>query len=80
MKRTTLGLDEDLLRQLKKRAAEKGSTLQAVANELLRQSLARPSRGDRFELRLQGWAAEARPGVDILDRDALYDLMDERRR
>ena len=80
MKRTTLALEEDLLRRLKHRAAEQGRTVQAVANELLRQSLARQEKTPRFKLRLRGWAAKEQPGVDILDRDSVYDVMDERRR
>jgi plasmid stability protein len=78
MKRTTLSLDENLLRQLKEIAARKGRTLQSVANDLLRQALARPHRAASFRLRLQGWRAAERPGVDILDRDKLFDLMDGR--
>ncbi len=77
MKRTTLALDEDLLRQLKQRAAREGTTLQALANALLRQALARaPSRS--YTLHWVGWEAETRPGVDLLDRDKLFDLMDGR--
>ncbi len=79
MKRTTLALDDELLRQLKKRAAENGTTLQALANDLLRQAVARAARCSDFKLALLGWEAEEQPGVDILDRDSLYDLMDESR-
>ncbi len=80
MKRTTLALDDELLRRLKERAAGEGRTLQSLANELLRQSMTRPRRQARFALRLQGWAAEEQPGTDLLDRDALHDLMDDRAR
>lgn len=75
MKRTTLALDPVLQRRLKEKAAREGRTLQEVANELLRQGLARQvPRGD-YRLRLEGWEAEQRPGVDILDRDQLFDFM-----
>lgn len=77
MKRTTLTIDDRLLRALKKKAAEEGRTFQAVADELLRRGLAANSR-QPFELRLQGWKAGELPGVDILDRDKLFDLMDGR--
>ena len=76
MRRTTLALDDDLLRQLKGKAAREGRTLQAVATELLRQGLARPERAGDYRLRLEGWRAEEQPGVDLLDRDKLFDLMD----
>jgi hypothetical protein len=77
MKRTTLTLDDPLLRQLKKKASEEGRTLQAVTNDLLRRSLA-PSPAKPYRLRLRGWKAAEQAGVDLLDRDALFDLMDGR--
>ena len=75
MARTTLAIDDDLLRRLKEKAAREGRTLQNVANELLRQGLVRPDRGRTYKLELEGWEAEEQPGVDILDRDKLFDLM-----
>jgi plasmid stability protein len=39
MARTTLTIDDQLLRELKRKAAEQGRTLQAVTNDLLRSSL-----------------------------------------
>ncbi len=70
-------MDEHLLRQLKKKAAEEGRTLQAVTNDLLRQALASPSRKP-YRLRLRGWKAAELPGVSILDREMLFDLMNGR--
>ena len=79
MKRTTVSLDEALLRLLKKRAAERGTTLQAVVADLLRRSLAAPAPATApYRLKLQGWEAQEQAGVDILDRDKLFDLMDGR--
>lgn len=75
MARTTLAIDDDLLRSLKGKAAREGRTLQDVANELLRQGLARRASRRHYRLELAGWEAEERPGVDILDRDKLFDLM-----
>jgi hypothetical protein len=77
MRRTTLTIDDQLLRELKKKASEEGRTLQAVTNDLLRRSLT-PTRVKPFHLRLQGWKAAEQPGVDLLDRDALFNLMDGR--
>jgi hypothetical protein len=77
MARTTLTIDDQLLRELKKKASEEGRTLQAVTNDLLRRSLAAtPSKPYKFQL--QGWKAVEQPGVDLLDRDTLFDLMDGR--
>lgn len=75
MRRTTLAIEEGLLKHLKEKAAREGRTLQAVANELLRQGLARQEARKDYRLSLQGWEAEQRPGGDILDRDKLFDLM-----
>ena len=75
MARTTLVLDDNLLRQMKKKAADEGRSLQAVANELIRRGLAtRPHQN--YRLRLQGWQAELQPGIDILDRNSLFEAMD----
>ena len=77
MARTTLALDDDLLRALKEKAAQQGVTLQALTNDLLRQSLARRE-SSTFHLQLEGWAAQQQPGVDILDRDKMFELMNGR--
>jgi len=78
MARTTLAIDDDLLKRLKEKAAREGRTLQETANELLKQALA-PRRGQkRIKLNLRGWRAVTQPGVDLLDRDKLFDLMDGR--
>ena len=72
-------IEDKLLRELKKKAAEQGRTLQAVANDLLRRALAIPGRPrNGFKLNLHGWEAKEQPGVDLLDRDKLFDLMDGR--
>lgn len=71
-------LDERLLRTLKARAARQGKTLGALVNELLRQSLAVESKRSDYRLELLGWDAELQPGVDLLDRDKLFDVMDGR--
>lgn len=77
MARTTLTIDDQILRELKRKAAEEGRTLQSVTNDLLRRSL-RSSPKKAYRLELQGWKASVLPGVDLLDRDALFDLMDGR--
>ena len=77
MPRTTIDLDEGVLKELKKRAAEEGRTLQAVTNDLLKRSL-HTRAYQPFSLQLQGWAADLQPGVDILDRDALFDVLNGR--
>ena len=77
MARTTLTIDDQILREIKRKAAEEGRSLQSVTNDLLRRSL-RASPGEPYQFRLRGWNAAELPGVDLLDRDALFDLMDGR--
>jgi plasmid stability protein len=78
MKRTTLTLDDDLLRRLKETAARQGTSLARLVNDLLRHALATGARRRDYRLQLEGWEAEQQPGVDILDRDKLFELMDGR--
>lgn len=78
MTRTTLKMTPDLLRQLKEQAAREGRSMQALANDLLRDGLERLREPSGYELCLDGWEAQEQPGVDILDRDKLFDLMDGR--
>ena len=74
MRRTTLAIEDRLLERLKKKAAREGRTLQEVAKDLLRQGLdMRPQPLD-YRLELEGWDAEELPGVDVLDRDKLFDM------
>ena len=77
MARTTLMIEESLFRRIKKKAAEDGRTLQATVDDLLRRALAVSPR-PRYRLDLKGWEAAEQPGVDILDGDKLFDLMQGR--
>ncbi len=75
MPRTSFLLDEDVLQGLKKKAMERRTTMQKVVNELLRHALDQKPRPP-YPLKLTGWKTELQPGVDLFDRDKLYDLMD----
>ena len=50
----------------------------SLVNDLLRQAMASQYRRKSFRLELEGWDAALQPGVDILDRDKLFDLMNGR--
>lgn len=78
MTRTTLAIDDDLLKRIKEKSGREGRTFQEVANELLRQALVQQKPKKNLKLVLRGWTATERPGVDLLDRDNLFDLMDRR--
>ena len=55
MKRTTLTIDDDLLKRLKATAAQQSKTLAGLVNELLRQALATRARRQGYTLKLEGW-------------------------
>jgi hypothetical protein len=77
--RTTIRLDDQLFRQAKRAAAEKGKTLTALVEESLRLTLlGRPGRvpHKRIKLVTHGSGGVA-PGVDLDDSAALLDLMEE---
>lgn len=77
--RTTLDLDDHLLREARKKAAAEGRTLTALIEEALRLLLS-TSRRKRAAYRLR-WVTRpgpAIPGVDVADRDALYERMEGR--
>jgi hypothetical protein len=79
--RTTIRLDDDLLRKTRALAAETGRTLTAVIEDALREALARRRArraGPRVVLptfKGQG----LRPGVDLDDSAGLLDVMNSDR-
>ena len=75
--KTTLNLNDQVLLQAKGQAAQHGITLTKFVEDALREKLM----GDRhrrpaFKLRMRTVRGYAPPGVDISDRDALYDVID----
>ena len=76
MARTTLAIEPSILRELKLRAARQGTSLQQVANDVLRQALAMPA--PQFRLQLGSWSGMQHPGVDLFDRNSLFDFMEEK--
>jgi hypothetical protein len=76
--RTTVRLDDHLLREAKRLAARSGRTLTAVLEDALREMLARrqaPANRGRVALpTFRG--AGLRPGVDLDDSAALLDVME----
>ncbi|MGH7393046.1 MAG: CopG family ribbon-helix-helix protein [Candidatus Rokuibacteriota bacterium] len=76
--RTTVRLDDDLLRQVKALAGQTGRTLTAVIEDALREALGRhrtrPRRPRTSLPRFKGKGL--RPGVDVDDTAGLLDIMD----
>jgi hypothetical protein len=79
MMRTTVRLDEELLREAKLLAAAERTTLTALLEQALREMLARRKRVHdcpRVPLPIsEGWGL--RPGIDLNNNAALLDLMDD---
>ena len=75
--RTTVRLDDELLREAKRYAAEQETTLTAVLDQALREVLARRQQEPIQERRpLPRFNGEGlQPGVDLDDTAALVDLM-----
>ena len=78
--RTTVRLPDDLMRQVKRYAAESERTITEVIEDALREALARKVRSQgktkRFRL-LTFRGTGTGPGVDLDDSAALLDLMEE---
>ncbi|HLM99811.1 MAG TPA: type II toxin-antitoxin system VapB family antitoxin [Bryobacteraceae bacterium] len=78
--RTTVRLDDPLLAEAKKYAADSGKTLTAVIEDSLRETLARRKHPvKRRKVRLPTFpGGRLRPGVDLDDTSAILDLMESR--
>jgi hypothetical protein len=76
--RTTVRLDPHLLAEAKQRAAAAGTTLTALLEQALRESLARrEAKAALRPLRLKTFKGNGlRAGVDLDDSASLLDLMD----
>ena len=72
--RTTLVIDDEVFRQLKKRAAEEGRRLSDVTEEALRRGLARPRPPARRRKVVLPSFSMGKPSIDIADRDQLFEL------
>ena len=74
-------LNEDLLSDAKKLAAESGRSLTAIIEDALRETLLRKKSPARHKLRIKlpvHHGSGVRPGVDLDNSAALLDLMEER--
>lgn len=76
MKRTTLALDDVLIELIKERARQQARTFQDCANELLRLGLDVADRGADPPRPMPVFSLGT-ASVDIADRDALYQLMED---
>ncbi len=78
--RTTLNLDDDLMRSIKEHAASTGRTLTSLVEESLRELLTRAESSDGcYTLDWVPVEGGVQQGVDLTDRDALLDRMGDER-
>ena len=78
--RTTLTLNDDVLRMARQRAARENRSLKDVINECLRVglTLSEGRKDSVYVFELRTVRGRVMPGVDLHDRDKLFDLMDGR--
>ena len=73
--KTTLDLDEQLLQEAEACAAREGRTLAQLVEEALRSRVRASAAPDNLNFLVKlGWLT---PGIDIDNRNALYDLFDD---
>ncbi|MFZ5471653.1 MAG: hypothetical protein ACOZIN_19680 [Myxococcota bacterium] len=77
MHRTTINLDEAIYRKVLNLAKRQGKSLARTIEQLLRESLPGEHAVGRISAPLHRENGPL-PGVDIADRDRLYELMDGR--
>ena len=77
--RTTLNIDDELISRVKEMAARTGRTITALVEDALAKEVAGDTVGQTgFSLRWTPVEGVAAPGVDLSDRDALYEKMEQR--
>ena len=77
--RTTIRLDDNLLRRAKRAAADRGTTLTALIEDAVRRALAPAGPSARTREPLPTFRGDGlQPGVDLDDTAALLDVMDAR--
>ena len=75
--KTTLIIPDPVFRDLKKQAAERDTTLSALATEYLRQGLRQPLKSKRLPCLPSFSAGPAK--IDIANREEIYRVLDKER-
>ena len=74
--RTTLNIQDDLMRRVKKHAAETGTTLTEIVEQALRAAVAGQAPRRNVHLRVETGPGPHPPRIDLADRDSLYEVME----
>ena len=75
--RTTLNIDDQLLKLAKHQAVEQGISLSMVIENVLRQSLLKQSVGSKPVRLVTAAGSGVKPGVDLDNGGSLLDIMAE---
>ena len=76
--RTTIDLNDELMRRIKRLAADQGVTFRELVERALRAMLERKASRKPYKLKWRTEKGRLLPGVRLDDREALFDLMDGR--
>jgi ribbon-helix-helix CopG family protein len=76
--RITIRLNETLMGDARKRAAEEGRSLTALIEEAVRRLLSQPRERKGYRLKPITKHGTRVPQIDVADRNALYDRMEGR--
>ena len=77
--KTTLNLDDQLLLEAKRLAAERGATLTSIVESALRDALRTAAQPSTYVFDPPVVSGTRLPDVDPADRDALYEYLEGRR-
>jgi len=75
--RTTLDIDDPILRDLKRLGKKEKKSLGRLASELLQEAISMRKAADKKKDRLQWVAQPMKALVDIDDKEAVYAVLDE---
>ena len=76
--KTTLNLNDEVLRRAKDCAARAGIALSQYVEDALRAKIAASQERPAYRLTLKPVQGSRPPNVDIMNREALYDVIDRR--
>lgn len=81
MARTTIDIEDEILKKARQKAAEESKTLTSVVEEALALYTSAPRKPSRKVMgRWVSVKGKGVPAIDVADRDRLYDAMDDRRK
>ncbi len=76
--RTTIEINDELFREVKRRAADERVPMRRIVEAALRVYLERPGRRKTYKLQWRTENGRLQSGVNLEDRDTLFDLMEGR--